>query len=366
MTFFQQLKALGTTTKYSFIAYMRDPSAAFFGFAFPIIFIDIFGLIGQGGSSFDVAIRPNTPTDSPVYQALDELEAINLITDKTSAEIDEDLNRGDLPAAISIEEVQPEGSQTQFQFKLETSGADPENAGAVVSIISNVVNSINNPPSQEESQLVQLNVQEVEGRRYTPTDFILPGQLSFALLSTAVFGVAFTLIGLRKTLVLKRMFATPAPKWVILGGKILGTMIVSVIQALTIIAVGFFFFDFTLVNGWITLLEMLLLSVFGLLVFLGFGLLVASLAKTEEGASPIANIITLPQFILSGAFFPTDLFPDFLQPFANALPMTFLNEAMRTVSFEGGGLIAVWQPMVWLGVWAFVVYALTIPLFKWE
>lgn len=364
MTFFQQLQALGTTTKYSFIAYMRDPSAAFFGFVFPIIFIGIFGLIGQGGATFEVAVREGTSMDSPVYQALSELEAIELVTDKSAEEIDEDLNRGDLPAAILIEELP--GGSSQYRVNLETSAADPENAGAVSSIISNVINSINNPPEQSDPQLVQLQIQEVEGRRYTSTDFILPGQLSFALLSTGVFGVAFTLISLRKTLVLKRMFATPAPKWVILGGKILGSMIVSAIQAITIIAVGYFFFEFTLVNGWITFLEMLLLSVFGLFVFLGFGLLVASLAKTEEGASPIANIITLPQFILSGAFFPTDLFPEFLQPFANALPMTFLNDAMRTVSFEGGGLIAVRPQILWLSVWAVVVYAITIPLFKWE
>jgi ABC-2 type transport system permease protein len=365
MTFSQQLVALFKTSTYAFVAYIRDPSAAFFGFAFPIIFIAIFGLIGQGQTTFEVALREGSTKDSPVYQALNDLEAVGLNDDMTEAEIDEALNKGELPAAITIQELETE-TRGQFEVILETSGADPQNAGTVGSIIGNVINSINNPPSQTGSEVVKLETQEVAGRKYTPTDFILPGQLSFALLSTGVFGVAFTLIGLRKTLVLKRMFATPAPKWVILGSKILSSMVVSIIQALVIIGVGYFFFEFTLVNGWITLLEMVLLSVFGLFVFLGFGLLVASLARTEEGASPIANIITLPQFIMSGAFFPTDLFPEFLQPFANALPMSFLNEAMRTVSFEGGGLLSVWQPIAWLLVWGVVVYAATIKLFKWE
>jgi len=349
-----------------FLANVRNPSMIFFGLAFPIIFIGIFGLIGQGDAQFEVALRQDSLRQSPISQALNEIEAIEITDNRTEEEIDEALLKGQLPAAITIREVTLSGLPNYYEVLLETSGADQQNAATVRSIIDNLVQSANNPPSQEGFKTVDLQIKEVQGRKYSQIDFILPGQLSFALLSTGVFGTAFSFITLRKTLVLKRMFATPSPRWIILGSKILSSLIVSLIQAVVIIAVGYFFFNFTLVNGWQTFGEMVLLSVFGLLVFLGFGLLVASLANSEDSASPVANLITLPQFILSGAFFPTELFPEFLQPFANALPMSFLNAAMRTVAFEGGGLITVWQPIAWLVVWALVVYIPTIKLFRWE
>ena len=63
---------------------------------------------------------------------------------------------------------------------------------------------------------------------------------------------------------------------------------------------AFFYFGFTLINGIWTALEMLLLSALGLIVFMGFGFVVSGIAKSENVIPPIANIITLPQFLLCG------------------------------------------------------------------
>jgi len=364
MSFLQQLKALFQSSKYVFLSNIRTPEILFFGLAFPIIFISIFGSLGGGEASFEVAMRPDSLTDSPIAEVLNNFEAIKITQDRTNEQIDEDLRLGRLAAAITIIDSPDPGSlQT---VKLETSLATPQNSSSITTIIKTMVDSINHPPEQTEFQVINLQTIEVEGRKYSQIDFILPGQLSFALLSVGVSGTAFSFITLRKTLVLKRMFATPSPRWVILGSKILSTMVMSVMQAVLIISVGYFFFEFTLVNGWQTFGEMLLLSVLGLLVFLGLGLMVASLSKTEDSASPIANIITLPQFILSGAFFPIDFFPEYLKMIANILPMTFLNNAMRAVAFEGVGLSGITSEIGWLLVWAVAVYAVTVKMFKWE
>jgi hypothetical protein len=47
------------------------------------------------------------------------------------------------------------------------------------------------------------------------------------------------------------------------------------------------------------------LSFIALLVFMGFGFIISGLAKTESSIPPLANIITLPQFLLAGTFFPS-------------------------------------------------------------
>ncbi|MEO7523752.1 MAG: ABC transporter permease, partial [Ferruginibacter sp.] len=127
-----------------------------------------------------------------------------------------------------------------------------------------------------------------------------------------------------------------------------------------------------------TFLEMLILSFIGLVVFMGFGYIISGLAKNDSSIPPFANLITMPQFLLSGTFFSIDAFPHWLQVIAKLLPLTYLNQAMRSVAFEG---IHFWNvttginlgsmhfqlPVVFiLLLWGIIVYIAAIKVFKWE
>ena len=79
-----------------------------------------------------------------------------------------------------------------------------------------------------------------------------------------------------------------------------------------------------------------------------------------------ANLITLPQFLLAGTFFPIDRFPSWLQVIAKVLPLTHLNIAMRSVAFEGANLWDVKTEIGILLLWGVVAYALAIKFFRWE
>src|SRR5207342_674234 len=205
-----------------------------------------------------------------------------------------------------------------------------------------------------------------EIREYKTIDFILPGQLGFALLNSGVFGVAFVFFNLRNTLVLKRFFATPISRSYILLGEGLARVLFQMLTAIVIIVAGRFLFGFTLINGLETLLEMLLLSFLGLLVFMGLGFIVSGLAKNDSSIPPFANMLTLPQFLLGGTFFPADVFPKWLQPISKAMPLTHLNTAMRAVAFEGQSLWDVKNEIGILLLWGVIVYAVAVKVFKWE
>ena len=111
---------------------------------------------------------------------------------------------------------------------------------------------------------------------------------------------------------------------------------------------------------------MILLATMGVIVFMGFGFVVSGLAKSESTIPPISNIITLPQFLLSGTFFSIDAFPTWLQPISKALPLTYLNDALRKVAFEGAGLWDVKHQMLIMLIWGIVIYAIAVKTFKWE
>jgi ABC-2 type transport system permease protein len=116
----------------------------------------------------------------------------------------------------------------------------------------------------------------------------------------------------------------------------------------------------------VTAIEMLLLSALGLIVFMGFGFVISGIAKSESVIPPLANVITLPQFLLSGTFFPVDAFPTWLQSISKILPLTYLNDALRKIAFEGVGITAISSHLLIIVAWGIAVYAAAIRFFRWE
>lgn len=366
-----QLKAMLAITKASLKAIFRSPSAVVFSFVFPLIFILVFGFLGSGGRlSLRISFDPKSDTANEVYQVLKNIPGI-IVINKDEKSINEDLEKGRLSAVIRIDKNSDSiaVAKAPYSLRLKSSEAvNPQNLQVLRSIIEGVIKNINerkyaNTPTVA---VIDPQIEKIKGRTYRTIDFILPGQLGFSLLSSGVFGVAFIFFNMRQTLVLKRFFATPIKRPYILFGEAISRVIFQLITAVVILMVGYFAFKFTLVHGWITFLELLVLSLVGLIVFMGFGFVVSGLAKNEAAIPPFANLITLPQFLLAGTFFSIDNFPGWLQPISKVLPLTHLNDAMRNVAFEGAHLKDCWKQLGILGLWGVAIYLLAIKVFRWE
>jgi len=362
---YSQIKAMLAITKASLKAIFRNPSAVVFNLLFPLIFIVVFGFIGGGGFSVDLVIDKNSDMDNPVIQSLQSIKTIHLIKDWPEEKTKSELEKGRIDGVINISKGLVD-NKLSYNVNLKTSSASPERGSVIKMIVNDVTGKLNLSKYSMDVPIARLEEQIVEGRKYKTIDFILPGQLGFSLLSAGIFGTAFIFISLRQTLVLKRFFATPVRRIYIILGESLSRLIFSLMSAVVIIVMGYFIFGFTLVNGFATFLNMMILSAIALIVFLGFGFLVSGIAKNENAVPPIANLITLPQFLLAGTFFPITNFPSWLQPVSKVLPLTYLNEAMRKVAFEGASLFAVSNDILILLLWGVAVYLLAAKMFKWE
>lgn len=364
---YNQYTALWSITKASLSAILRSPSTVLFSLAFPLIFILVFGFIGGSGKvSFSIAIDKSADTLNPVYAALKNVPGITIIN-KTGTALQEDVEKGRVTTVINI---QKNASLTPpYTIDLKTAeSVNPQNERVLKSIIESIVANINKDkyPQTPTFATISENVKKIPGRTYRSIDFILPGQLGFSLLSAGVFGVAFLFFNLRQQLVLKRFYATPIQRPFIILGEALSRVIFQLSTAVVIILIGRFVFHYTLVHGLITFLEIIVLSFIALVLFMGFGFIVSGIAKTESTIPPLANIVTLPQFLLAGTFFPIDVFPGWLQVFCKLLPLTHFNNAMRKIAFEGAHLTDCLTEIGILVLWAFVVYAVAIKVFKWE
>jgi len=365
---YSQLKAMFAITRAGLISIFRSPSAVAFSFAFPLIFILVFGFLGSGNKiSLRTAFDGNSDTTGYLYKGIKSVPGI-IVVDKSQQELINDLEKGRLTAIISIEK-NGAGSYPEYHIHLKSSEAvSPQNLEILRSVLRSLIDGFDKKKFPDAPTVADIseNVEKIAGRKYSTIDFILPGQLGFSLLSAGVFGVAFLFYHLRQTLVMKRFFATPVSKTFIILGEGLSRVIFQLITSVVILGIGYFFFNFTLVHGWLTFLELLVLSFIGLIVFMSFGFVVSGLAKTDSVIPPLANIVTLPQFLLAGTFFPIDNFPAWLQPICKILPLTHLNDAMRNVAFEGAHITGCYKQLAVLAVWGIIGYLLAVKLFKWE
>jgi len=364
---YSQLRAAMAIARASLLAMLRSPTSVVFSLLFPIIFIVVFGaMVDTNAVNIKIGIASESDTANMLYRSVARLHMLKLVRYPAVKQMNEELAKGHIAAILNI---QPDSTQVpapHYRVSLLTSGSSADKSPLVQSAITEIVAELNSRLFLQNFSVAAIDIQKMPGRVYRSIDFILPGQLGFSLLMAGVFGSAFLLFNLRQSLVLKRFFATPVKRPYLILGEMLSRLFFQVIGFLIMVALGYFVFGFTLVNGILTFLEMLLLSISGLIIFMGIGFIISGIIENESSIAPVANTITLPQILLCGLFFPIENYPAWLQSFCRLLPLTFFVDGLRKIAFEG---IHIWQmPVELTGLvcWALIVSFVTIKVFRWE
>ena len=190
-------------------------------------------------------------------------------------------------------------------------------------------------------------------------DFLAPGILALAVMSTAFTGLAIATGFERSYGVLKRLGATALPRWVLLAGKTLAVLAVEVLQVAVIVGVGMALGWRPAVGG---LAAALLLVVLGTAAFAGLGLLMAGTLRAEATLAG-ANLVYLLLLVGGGIVFPLTAFGDGVASALRLLPVTALSDGLRS-TLGGSGLEA--QPVLVLLVWSVLSLTAAARWFRWE
>lgn len=327
--------------------FLREPEAVFWVFIFPLLLAVALGLAfrSKGPDQIPVGVVAGPAAErtlavlaeSPVllprrYEAAAGLDALR--TGQISL-----LVEAGPPAVFRFDETRPDSRIA----RLEADGALQRAAGR-------------KDPLPIESKLVTE-----KGSRYI--DFLIPGLLGLNLMGTGIWSIAFSVTAARNQRILKRLAATPMRKSDYLLSQILGRMGFLIPEMIVLIGAGWLLFDVA-VRGSLLLLTVTCLL--GATTFCGLGLLIAARVKTIEGASGLANFVMLPMWLLSGVFFSAERFPDSLQPWIRALPLTALNDALRGIITEAQSLPEVASELGVLVAWGVVSFAVALKLFRWK
>ena len=201
------------------------------------------------------------------------------------------------------------------------------------------------------------------GDRVKYINFLLPGMIVMALMTTCIISTAVDIVSDRSKGIFRRLFVTPLSKPILLGGKIINRYIIVLLQTILLIVVAVVFFGARISGNY--LLFWLVLTV-GMLSFLGIGFVIASFVRRTESVHPISMIAFFLLMFLGETFWPTQMMPKFLQPVTKVLPTTYLNRALREVSIEAAGIEAIWLNLLIPIGWLIVCFVLSIRFFRWE
>lgn len=359
-------RAAGTIlglTRYAVRATFRNRVGYFFSLVFPLLFVFSFGLAGDGRHRLRLGLDQAVPASSPLRRELEAAagrpDALLELVVAPAGELERQVARGRLLGAVCVD---PGGNEAGV---LVTSSADPAARVEAEAFLSGLLlrwsleRSAAGPGIRQESR-------QIPGRARRHIDFILPGQIGFSMLSLATFGMGFTLMTLRKTLVIKRIVATTVSPLHFVIALGLGRSVQALFQTTVLLAVGVLAFRFTLADGMLSALQVLVLAYVGILAFLGFGILIANVARDEQTLPVVMNLFNLPQILLCGVFFPTEDLPAGVRWLGENLPLAYLNHALRLVALDGGALWDAWPQLGGMVLWGAAAYLLAARTFATE
>ncbi|MGK5627368.1 ABC transporter permease [Streptomyces sp. URMC 123] len=194
-------------------------------------------------------------------------------------------------------------------------------------------------------------------------DFLAPGVLALAVMSTAFTGQAIATGFERRYGVLKRLGASPLPRWALMTAKTLSVLVTEVLQVALLTAIA-------LALGWSPaggtpsgVLSVLALLALGTAAFSGLGLLMAGTLKAEATLAA-ANLVFLLLLVGGGVIVPLEKFPDAARTALELLPISALSDGLRSVLEQGAGVP--WADLGVLAAWAVLGLGAAARLFRWE
>jgi len=323
--------------------FVRDRGTFFWNLIFPVILVFgfAFAFSGSGNSLFKIGVYGKAPADMD-FMHIEQASYISYdATAKDGAEsvVLGKLRRHELDMVIDFDShtfwFNEKGRNTSLLRKLFLD--DPRAASFREEVVSG------------------------EAVRYV--DWFVPGAIGMNMLFSCLSGVGFVIVRYRKNGVLKRLRATPVSAFSFVLAQAASRFAIVVATSAFVFLCTDLFLHFMMQGSWAVLA---LVFGLGIVSMIALGLAFASRFRSEELASGVMNLITLPMVGLSGVFFSLEGAPAPVKVAAEFLPLTHVIDAARAVMLEGKGLLGVAPDLLFLAVFSVLFLGVAAVLFRWD
>jgi ABC-2 type transport system permease protein len=348
--------------------YVRSRVGLFFSLIFPVILILLFGAIfaGNGSTKVPVYIQNNdnnSPASAGFIAALNSTNAMSITLVPPGDNFSQYLTSHSGTSGILI----PAGFQADISAKPPvpvnvTVYGDPASSvyGAVVGVTNAVVSEFN-LRAAGASAIVSTQQVSVASKTYTYIDYLVPGLIGFAVLTSPMFALVNISSQYKRDKIFKQLSLTPLTKTEWLVSKIIWYIGLTFVSFFLMTTVGTLAFG-AHITYTAAIIPFLILGPF---LFVSLGMLVGTVSKSVESAAVVGNLITFPMMFLSGTFFPVSTMSSGLQDVAHVLPLFYVIDGLNNVMLYGDYSAALTDVGV-LVVLAAIIFALAVRFFKWR
>jgi ABC-2 type transport system permease protein len=310
------------------LGFRRDRRSLGLLFAAPIVVLSLVGAVW--GSSTErvpaVVVATDRFTALPA-SAVDAFVGSSRI-DGRRATYDEgmrELRNGEVDAVVWLEGT---------TVHIEIAGDDPLQSGSIGAPVQEaLLDTVRGNPGLAGPR-VQID-QLYGGPEYSLLDYLAPVLVAFFAFFFIFLLSAVSFLRERTTGTLERLMATPLRRGELVLGYLAGFSFFALLQAIVILLFTVFVLQVQYRGNLATIFIVEAVLVVGAV---SLGLLVSAAARNELQAVQFVPIVLLPQVFLSGLLIPVEGLPDYLRPISAVLPLTYANEALRSVMIKGYAL----------------------------
>jgi ABC-2 type transport system permease protein len=320
------LRRTGAVARRIILQFRHDRRSLALLFVAPIVVLTLVGVLWGASTTARVRVVAAGDVDPQLFQALRGTDIDLTALDRDAAV--EALRTGRADAMIEF---------ADNAASVTVEGSDPTRTGAIVAQVqAALINLILDVPLTAFVKVSYL----YGGPGYTLLDYLAPVLIAvFAfffifLLSTVSF------LRERTSGTLERLLASPLTRGELVLGYLGGFALFALLQALVILAFTVLVLKVQYRGNLATIFVVEAVLVVGAV---SLGLAISALARNELQAVQFVPLVLLPQVFLSGLLVPTDQLSDVLRAIATVLPLTYANEALRSVMVKG---YAITDPLI--------------------
>jgi len=341
--------------------FSRERGAIFWTFGFPVLLAVGLGIAfrSKPPTQVRVAVVGQGPATGRTMERLERAGGIKPMR-LSAAEATTALRSGKVDIVVEVAPAvskagQGGGQGPQLIYRFDTLQPESRYARLLVD------DSLQRALGRKDVMKAYHRPVSAKGARYI--DFLIPGLIGLNVMSSSMWGIGYAVVLARRRRLLKRLAATPMRRSHYLLSFMLSRLVFLVAEVALLVAFGWLAFGVA-VHGSVSAIAVI--SLLGSFSFMGMALLVAARPESTEVASGWMNAAMLPMWLLSGSFFSYERFPESMQPFLKALPLTAFNDSLRAVINDGAALWQTWPSLVVLAAWGAFSFLLALKLFRWQ
>lgn len=317
----------------NFMMAIRQRSLIISSLGLAVISVLVFGfLFGNNGASktqLGVVDEDHSQVSAQMVSQLQKNDSFTVYTGSENEE-QQALKDGNRDAVLFITPgFGAQIGQGDAHLQVFYNQSNPVTEAGTKLAINAIVDGINRAATNQPGP-VTLDEQGVAAKNLRTIDYVTPGMIGM-LLMWANLTVAIQLVFWREQGITRRLAATPLAPIAMISGQLLARLLLSVAQEVVLIALAIWIFNIHIYGNWGLLA---LVIVLGALTMLAIGFAVAGFFKKSQAANAGILLVSFPMMFLGGSYFPVSQISGVLGIIIHALPLYYLNDALRQIGPE--------------------------------